>query len=615
MKLSSIKIQGMHKVKSKTYDLSGFRYFHGENGAGKSTVMQAIQLALLGYIPGTDKNKSAIFKHSNAPEMIIQLTIDDNGHPIVITRSWQKKGKEISAYCDVKPSTYDIKGIVGNLELPVFNFSEFIGMTANKMKDWFINFLPATDNSLNWKKLLNDSISDFGKILDTQFVDAIISYIADKSQRSQGVKLVRDFNTYLKEQQSFKKGELIRAQSTVQSLIYYDDCDGSLDADVLREENHQNQLIKDSLSKKILLISQNEKVQQSLDEVMESATADTLEADPIYVQSSQVIASAETEIEELSSNINKWTAERAEYTQQIKEKQLVLDGQGQCPYSHTVCEAIVQLLNTFKSDIDLLTEKVSELNSDIAEATSKLAKSQSIKSIKEKGNQNLRTAYIQRDNLRSQLHSEVSDMDKQSLLEELDALNKKMAQTNDLIIKVEANKRYNELTDKLTAEKFRIEQDIEILKVWIKLTDVNGLQSQLMEEPFKRLTDNMSVYLQKVFSGTGKFSAAKFYLSEKANSFSFGVLNQQNEYIEFDLLSSGEKCLYTLALLLSIVDASDSPLKLVMIDDLLDHLDTARIKDCFSTLYYISTVHVLLAGVQDCLHPNSDEFVVEVVAD
>lgn len=615
MKLSLIKIQGMHKVKSKTYDLSGFRYFHGENGAGKSTVMQAIQLALLGYIPGTDKNKSAIFKHSNAPEMMIQLTIDDNGHSIVITRSWQKKGKEISAYCDVKPSTYDIKGIVGNLELPVFNFSEFIGMTANKMKDWFINFLPAADNSLSWKKLLNDSISDFGKILDTQFVDETISYIDDKSQYSQGVKLVRDFNTYLKEQQSFKKGELIRVQSTVQSLIYYDDCDDSLDADVLRDENHQNQLIKDSLSKKILLISQNEKVQRSPDEAMESATADTLEVDPIYVQNSQVIASAETEIEELSSNINKWTAERVEYTQQIKEKQLVLDGRGQCPYSHTVCEAIVQLLNTFKSDIGMLTEKVSELNSDIAEATSRLAKSQSIKSIKEKCNQNLRTAYIQRDNLRSQLHSEVSDMAKQSLLEELDALNKKMTKTNDLIIKVEANKRYNELTDKLTAEKFRIEQDIEILKVWIKLTDVNGLQSQLMEEPFKKLADNMSVYLQKFFSGTGKFSAAKFYLSEKANSFGFGVLNQQNEYIEFDLLSSGEKCLYTLALLLSIVDASDSPLKLVMIDDLLDHLDTARIKDCFSTLYSISTIHVLLAGVQDCRHSNADEFVVEVASD
>lgn len=82
----------------------------------------------------------------------------------------------------------------------------------------------------------------------------------------------------------------------------------------------------------------------------------------------------------------------------------------------------------------------------------------------------------------------------------------------------------------MTVEKFRIEQDIEILKVWVKLTDVNGLQSQLMESPFKRLADNMSVYFQKFFYDTGKFSAAKFYLSEKANS--FGVLNQHNEYIE-----------------------------------------------------------------------------------
>ena len=33
----------------------------GPNGAGKTTIIQAIQLALLGYIPGTDKNKTAIF--------------------------------------------------------------------------------------------------------------------------------------------------------------------------------------------------------------------------------------------------------------------------------------------------------------------------------------------------------------------------------------------------------------------------------------------------------------------------------------------------------------------------------------------------------------------------
>jgi ATPase involved in DNA repair len=55
MKLSSIRIQGMHNVVDKTYKLNNMNYFVGPNGAGKSTIMQAIQLALLGYIPGTDK--------------------------------------------------------------------------------------------------------------------------------------------------------------------------------------------------------------------------------------------------------------------------------------------------------------------------------------------------------------------------------------------------------------------------------------------------------------------------------------------------------------------------------------------------------------------------------
>ena len=51
MRIKSVHIQGMHNVEDKTYQLSNATYFYGENGAGKSTVLQAIQLALLGYIP------------------------------------------------------------------------------------------------------------------------------------------------------------------------------------------------------------------------------------------------------------------------------------------------------------------------------------------------------------------------------------------------------------------------------------------------------------------------------------------------------------------------------------------------------------------------------------
>ena len=63
MRLTSIRIVGMHKVEDKTYQLKDFNYLYGQNGAGKTTIMQAIQLAILGYIPGTNKTKSDVFRH------------------------------------------------------------------------------------------------------------------------------------------------------------------------------------------------------------------------------------------------------------------------------------------------------------------------------------------------------------------------------------------------------------------------------------------------------------------------------------------------------------------------------------------------------------------------
>lgn len=92
----------------------------------------------------------AIFKHSDGRAMSVELTVDDDSKPITITRTWEKKGKDIVANSSISPAVYDTKGIVGSLELPVFNFNEFVGMTANKLKEWFMNFLPAVDAEIDW---------------------------------------------------------------------------------------------------------------------------------------------------------------------------------------------------------------------------------------------------------------------------------------------------------------------------------------------------------------------------------------------------------------------------------------------------------------------------------
>ena len=61
MKLTRVTILGMGNVDNKTYDLDHLTYLNGENGAGKTTVLSAIQLALLGYTGVSGKRSSSIF--------------------------------------------------------------------------------------------------------------------------------------------------------------------------------------------------------------------------------------------------------------------------------------------------------------------------------------------------------------------------------------------------------------------------------------------------------------------------------------------------------------------------------------------------------------------------
>ncbi len=87
---------------------------------------------------------------------------------------------------------------------------------------------------------------------------------------------------------------------------------------------------------------------------------------------------------------------------------------------------------------------------------------------------------------------------------------------------------------------------------------------------------------------------------------------RDGKYVDYDLLSSGEKCLYALALSLAIIDSSKSELKLLLVDDLLDHLDSQNIRNCFSTLYNTTSTQILVAGVQPYTCERADDVVIEI---
>ena len=156
MKVKKIKIAGMHKVDSKSYDINdNITYFIGQNGSGKSTVLEAIQLALLGYIPGYAKTNESIIKHSSGNILSVEADLD-NG--MKVTRNWLRNGSSVQSTTSEDGKALD--EIMKGVALPVFDFNEFRSMTANKLKDWFITFLPPTDSNINVEQELRSSLGD-----------------------------------------------------------------------------------------------------------------------------------------------------------------------------------------------------------------------------------------------------------------------------------------------------------------------------------------------------------------------------------------------------------------------------------------------------------------------
>ena len=212
MKLSSISIHGMHRVTDATYDLSDITYFYGKNGAGKSTIMQAIQLGILGYIPGTDKTNTAIFKHSNGPMMSVCLLFDDGTE---ILRQWFRDGKGVKNTITTKPEGFDVESLLGNRTLPICNFNEFIGMTANKLKDWFVEFLPKSSKSIDWGAELK-AVAPTVEIIDKSLLDDAVGLL----EGEQVIARLKNFNAICKENMSVLKGDIQRIDHTIQSLVY-----------------------------------------------------------------------------------------------------------------------------------------------------------------------------------------------------------------------------------------------------------------------------------------------------------------------------------------------------------------------------------------------------------
>ena len=592
MKIKSIYIDGLHNAVNKTYTFGDIAYIFGNNGIGKSTILQAIQYALLGYIPGTAKNsKEAILRHSPKGSIEVKICLTDTGldSDIVVTRKVTSAGTKV----ETTPENMHISDIIQDLELPIFNFNEFVGQTANKLKEYFIkNILPTVNDALDWKTILTNSILECNFTDRADMVKYGISLIPTSGDSDNILSQVIEANDKFKEELSFNKSELQRLQNTIDSLIYYDDYVGPTNLDEINSNLLSLSAIRDELIRYESAASVTQSAQQELARLKEDMSS--MGGEEAFNQYNVDLSHLKQQYKELSEVINTKTTVLASLRATDTATDSVIQSKGICPYTKETCKSILDKIEDLRNESVKRKAANLELSKEIDEANAQLNDMLiNIRKI-ESNISDFNTTWNRIVTLEKTMTDLPQKPNTDKTVFDLDA---EIARLTDNKEKLQANIHYNETIDNITQLKYNVELQIEALSKWVKATDTNGLQTTLMLAPFDELAEKMTTYIRKMYNNNS--IKAHFNISSKANSFSFGLI-RDNVYIPYDMLSSGEKCLYSLALMICIVNNTSSPLKILLCDDMFDHLDSNSIESTFATLKTIHNIQFIFAGVKEC---------------
>ena len=611
MKIHGVTIRNLHNTVDSEYNFGSFAYLHGKNGSGKSTVLQAIQLALLGYIPGTGKTKSDIAEHSCGDDMTTSLDFGDS----FLNYEMHKHGRSIDISTNL--SQDDVDAILGNLKLPVFNFSEFSTMSANKLKDWFIDFLPESTIQIDWKIELCKALTSAGLHIESGEFDDFIAELSDYAHSCAESPLdqIRGLNAYLKEHQSIVKSEITRIQKTIESLVYYEDVEtsGMQNPDIIKAEIEKYQADLASLKASVLASEYAKARIQKYEALISSrglnidSLSEDLESNLEYTELLEKVKCYESDIQYYTERIAGYNTRITEIKYSMSQYNSILSAPDKCPYCDIPCASLDSTRERAQEQLVSAQEELDEVNSQLVEAKTLLDQIKHHQSEAAKRMDAYRTAVTDWiPAIRTEQKSIIQDS--QNTESHMSECKERIDSLTDTLVKIKANEQYATLSETIMKDKMIAEKKLEIIKILTKLTDVNGMQSSVMTSPFEDFSMAISeVYSEMVEDG----ARIAFNIEEKANSFGFGII-RNGEYIGFDYLSSGEKCIVTLSLLIGIVHGSNAKLRILLIDDMLDHLDSERATKCFNALYHVCndySIQIIAAGVIPCEHPLADEFV------
>ena len=371
-------------------------------------------------------------------------------------------------------------------------------------------------------------------------------------------------------------------------MVYDEDVDESLDLDSLKSEYDSISTLLSQQKEYRRIRENNNSVRDKLKTL--TVSSDSYKTDKAYLDLQSRKYVLEGQLSELYRIIQESAKKQVELQYELDHLKAILDSKGICPITRDKCESIYTILDSTTRDYEKFLADMKRISSDIEDAKShKTQVELQLTSIQNQMNSIIQT-YHSYDVLLAQLQTENF-----SLMNEYDitAYQNKLNEIFETIQKISAHDLYSSQVDRYVQDKFKVEQEIEIIKTWVKLTDANGLQTTLSTSAFDELSQKLNRYIRQVFEPETR---AAFYISSKANSFSFGI-DRDGSYISYSNLSSGEKCLYMLALLTYICNNSKSDLKILLIDDSFDHLDEQNSDIIFRFVSNMKSIQYVFAGV------------------
>ncbi|WP_121639361.1 AAA family ATPase [Virgibacillus sp. Bac330] len=689
MAINKIIIENV-KGTSVQQDLIGADIFVGPNGIGKSTRIEALGTALLGYVPGAGKTPSETFKlSSDSNEMKVGLELDDFNFIRTFSRNERKKkstGETEIGYSEsvnISPSKGErtntkkkarIEQEVGSFPV-MLDFGQFINLSDSKRRD-FIYSLSSSDSSWD-KERLRQFLEDELLTTETEInapdhyetlqeiIDESLEQFPDSFSFEDGLTALSD---YVDDQVKYWNKNKKDTEGAVRSLADLKNQERETDRNArqnkedlakfrekyleLKEQLARDKVKKQAHDKKMARIEElktgidnlkgtpkhsNEefekqisKLQEQIKYVPESKSADYMQkADELSKQSEQ----AKQESWNLKSEYQKLESRRDQIQSTVDT---INENKGVC-----VIQKQISCHKDFTPYVEHATKQITELERHMNELESQgIQKQEEAKKLQDEAQKWRLEAQKDNNDFRDVVNFNKQITDQINALKEEIAANERKnenLQNNIDQLETELNKLESEPVDAIAPLDVLEKQQASILE------QINELEEKVQEQ--EKVKNKIQTLRQTMFESKKATLKADSYkdIKEKLGSkgvrglivkeqlnpikkdieanlkemginhevffettsasgqevFQFGWI-KEGQSTNFDSLSTGEKLIYLIAFMVTILERANPPLKVLALDNI-ENLDKRNFKNALEGLEKLSNKldNIILAGVVD----------------